>query len=112
MTIHFGAGHQSRTFTLREPHGVILLYRIQAPRGTRVRATTQLRPLTVPLPIATSRVGPSSSCHARATRVTCTVGEEWCPMPAGVWQVRLHKLAGPAGNVTVWFRVGAPPQSN
>ena len=30
-------------------------------------------------------------------------------MPAGNWLVRLHKLAGPAGDVTIWFRVGRPP---
>ena len=112
MTIHFDTGRQSRTFTMREPHGVILLYRIEAPAGARVRGTSQLPRVTVPLVIATSRTGASSSCHARAARITCTVGEEWCPMPAGVWRIRLHKLAGPAGNVTVWFRVGAPPQSS
>jgi hypothetical protein len=94
---------------MHEPRGVILLYRLQAPAGTRVRATSQLPRLTVPLLIATSRVGPSSSCHGRAARITCTVGEEWCPMPAGTWRIRLHKLAGPAGDVTIWLRIGTPP---
>jgi hypothetical protein len=96
-------------FRMHEPRGVILLYRIQAPAGTRIRGTSQLPPLTVPLSIATSRVGPSSSCYTRAARITCTVGEEWCPMPAGVWRIRLHKLDGPPGPVTIWFRVGLPP---
>jgi hypothetical protein len=59
--------------------------------------------------IATSKVGPASTCHVSESRVTCTVGEEWCPMPAGRWQVRLHKLGGPGGEVTVWFHVGQPP---
>jgi hypothetical protein len=108
-TLHFGAGRQRWAFWMHEPQGVILLYRIQVAAGTRVRATSQLPRLTVPLLIATSRVGPSSSCHGRAARITCTVREEWCPMPAGTWQIRLHKLAGPAGAVTIWFRVGTPP---
>jgi hypothetical protein len=111
VTIRFGTGRQSRSFRLHEPAGVILLYRIRARAGTRVRGTSRLPRVTVPLVIATSRTGPSSSCHARAARITCTVGEEWCPMPAGVWRVWLRKLGGPAGDVTVWFRVGAPPRA-
>jgi hypothetical protein len=30
-------------------------------------------------------------------------------MPAGVWHVRVNKYSGPPGDVTIWFRVGAPP---
>ena len=30
-------------------------------------------------------------------------------MPEGTWQFRVNKLAGPAGDVTLWFRVGNPP---
>jgi hypothetical protein len=109
VTIHFDAGRHSKAFRMHEPKGVILLYRIQAPTGTRIRGTSQLPPLTVPLVIATSGVGPASSCHTRGARLTCTVGEEWCPMPAGVWRIHLHKLDGPPGPVTIWFRVGPPP---
>ena len=29
-------------------------------------------------------------------------------MPEGTWRVHLRKLAGPAGAVTIWFRVGDP----
>ena len=61
-TVWFGAGRQSVGFALHEPAGVILLYRISAPAGTRVEGTTQLPRLTVPLLIRTSRTGPSSSC--------------------------------------------------
>jgi hypothetical protein len=107
-TIHFGRGRESSTFTMREPRGVILLYRVRAPVGIRVRGTSRLGPVSAPLPIATSRVGPSSSCHVRGARITCTTGDERCPMPAGSWRIRLDKLAGPAGDVTIWFRVGAP----
>jgi hypothetical protein len=43
--------------------------------------------------------------------MVCTVGEEWCPMPAGTGRVRLRKLAGSAGNVTLVLRVGRPPRA-
>ena len=85
---------------------MILLYRISAHMGTRVEGTTQLPNTTVPLVIRTSRTGPSSSCGRHGRRVVCTVGEEGCPMPEGTWRVHLRKLAGPAGAVTIWFRVG------
>lgn len=106
-TIRFGQGRQAVDFALREPAGVILLYRISAPAGTTVVGTAQLPATTVPLLIRTSRTGPSSSCGRHGGRVVCTVGEEGCPMPEGTWRVRLRKLAGPAGAVTLWFRVGA-----
>lgn len=105
-TIRFGAGRQAVGFALQEPAGTILLYRISAPAGTRVEGTTQLPHLTVPLLIRTSRTGPSSSCSRHGPRLVCTVGEEGCPMPEGTWRVHLRKLAGPAGAVTIWFRVG------
>jgi hypothetical protein len=108
-TIHFGRARETRSFRLHEPAGVILLYRLRAPAGVRVRGTTQLPRLTVPLEIRTAPVGPSSACADRASKLICTVGEEWCPMPRGTWRVRLQKLAGPAGDVTLWFHVGTPP---
>jgi hypothetical protein len=107
-TVHLATGRQTASFALPEPNGVILLYRIRAPAGVRIRGTTQLPSISAPLEIATSPVGPSSGCRAGAARITCTVGEEWCPMPAGTWRVRLHKLGGPPGDVTIWFRVGRP----
>jgi hypothetical protein len=108
-TVHLGHGRDVRSFSLHEPSGVILLYRISAPRGADVRASVRLPRITVPLRIATRPNGPSSACTTRASHVTCTVGEEWCPMPAGTWEVRLEKRAGPAGEVTLTFRVGPPP---
>jgi len=92
-----------------ESGGVILLYRLSAPLGVPIRGATQLPSLTVPLLIGTTGRQQTSYCHAGGARVTCTVGEEWCPMPGGTWHVRLRKLGGPAGNVTVWFHVGQPP---
>ena len=108
-TVHFDAGRHSVSLRLREPAGVILLYRLSVPRGATVRASTQLPHITVPLRIATAPAGPSSACTNVASRVACTVGEEWCPMPAGTWHVRIEKLGGPPGDVTVWFRIGKPP---
>jgi hypothetical protein len=108
-TLHFDRGRQVLSFRLHEPDGVILLYRINAPRGVKLRGSAQLPKTTVPLLIATTPVGPSSSCTDRGARIICTVGEEWCPMPEGTWHFRVEKLAGPAGNVTLWFHVGQPP---
>lgn len=108
-TLSFERGRQAITFSMHEPTGVILLYRISAPRGADIRASAKLPGVTVPLWIATTRVGPSSSCTDRGERIICIVGMEWCPMPEGTWRFRVEKLGGPAGDVTLWFRVGSPP---
>jgi hypothetical protein len=105
--LHFD-GRQALSFRLHEPSGVILLYRISVPPGAKVRGSAQLPRITVPLRIATTPVGPSSDCTALAGRISCSVGEEGCPMPEGTWSFRVEKLAGPPGDVTLWFRVGQP----
>lgn len=112
VTIHLGAGRQLVEARLREPEGVILLYRLRAPRGTTLQGTTQLPSVSAPLYIRTAKSGPSSSCDTRGSKVVCTVGEEWCPMPAGVWHLRVNKYSGPPGDVTIWFRVGEPPATH
>jgi len=99
---------EAEALAVHESAGVIVLYRISAPAGTRVEGTTQLPATTVPLLIRTSRTGPSRSCGRHGRRVVCTVGEEGCPMPEGTWRVHLRKRSGPAGAVTIWFRVGDP----
>jgi hypothetical protein len=109
VRIHLAGGRQLVEARLREPEGVILLYRLQAPRGTALQGTTQLPSVSAPLYIRTTKPGPSSSCETHRSTVVCTVGEEWCPMPAGVWHVRINKYSGPPGYVTIWFRVGKPP---
>jgi hypothetical protein len=108
-TLHFYAGRQSLSFQLHEPAGVILLYRLSAPRQAKVRGSAQLPRITVPLRIATGPTGPSGSCTTLRARITCTVGEEWCPMPEGTWRFRVEKLGGPAGDVIVAFHIGTPP---
>jgi hypothetical protein len=111
VTVRFGDGRRSASFRLREPEGVILRYRLRAPVGTRIHGVTQLPSVSAPLSIDIAGTRPSSTCDRRGQTVACTVGEEWCPMPAGTWRIRLRKLAGPAGNVTLVFRVGAPPRA-
>ena len=109
VTVHFGPGNQRAVARLPEPSGVILRYRLTVPAGVSVRASVQLLPYTVPLWISTQRPHPGGSCHQRGVLLRCTVGEEWCPMPKGVWQVRIAKRSGRAGDVTLRFHVGKPP---
>ena len=111
VTVRFGEGRSSASFRLRQPEGVILLYRLRAPVGTRIHGVTQLPSVSAPLSIGTTEEGPSSTCKRTGETLICAVGEEWCPMPAGAWRVRLRKLVGPAGNVTLVFRVGTPPRA-
>src|SRR5438105_15469900 len=59
-TVAFKAGSDSAAFKMREPHGVILLYRLIAPRGTVVAGTVQIPHLTVPLAIDTATKGACS----------------------------------------------------
>jgi hypothetical protein len=108
-TAHVDDGRQSFSFRLHEPAGTILLYRISAPRGARIRAFAQLPHVTVPLWIASGPAGPNGPCTNLAARISCTVGEEGCPMPEGTWHFQVEKRAGPAGDVIVWFRIGKPP---
>ena len=110
VTVRFGEGRSSASFRLREPEGVILLYRLRAPFGTRVHGITRLPSVSAPLSIGITETRPSSTCKHAGETIVCTVAEEWCPMSAGTWRVRLRKLAGPAGNVTLVFRVGRPPR--
>jgi hypothetical protein len=109
-TLHFARGRRVLRFRLDEPSGVILLYRMSAPDGVRVRGSAQLPGITVPLRIATGPIGPGSACVASPKRAVCTVGEEWCPMPAGTWRFRVEKLGGPEADVSLSFRVGQPPR--
>jgi hypothetical protein len=109
VTLHFHAGRQSQSFLLHQPSGTIQLYRIEAPRGANVRAFTEIPKVTAPLLNATGPVEPTSACKTTGSRIRCTVGEEGCPMPDAIWHVRVDKLAGPAGDITVTFRVGAKP---
>jgi hypothetical protein len=111
VTTYFATGRHARSFRLREQVGVILRYTISAPVDVRVRAWAQVPHLTAPLEIRTVAAGASSACARRGSRIVCTQGEEWCPMPRRTWHLRILKLAGRAGDVVVRFRVGTPPRS-
>jgi hypothetical protein len=109
VTVRLGPGRDSAALTVRRPQGEITLYRIRAPEGARVQATVQIPGLTTRLAITTAAASPTGACHAVRGFRTCTNGEEGCPMPVATWHVVVRKLAGAAGDVTIWFRVGKPP---
>jgi hypothetical protein len=109
FSMRFASGRQTATARLREPTGVILLYRVRAPVGVRIEARTRLPSITAPLMIATPGTGRPHSCTSDGLTSTCVAQEEWCPMPRGVWRLSVRKLSGPAARVTIWFRVGEPP---
>jgi|SRR5579859_698291 len=105
VVVHFGPGREVQSFRIPEPAGEIQLYQFESNARTRIRASTQVTGVTVPLWIATVPVGPSSSCNLRAGRRVCAAGEEGCPMPSAAWLFHVTKLAGPADVVTFRFEV-------
>jgi len=109
FSVRLGSGRRTATATLREPAGEILLYRVRAPAGARIEAWTGLPRVTARLMIGTPGIVQPQSCTSQVSTTTCVVSEEGCPMPRGVWRVTVRKLSGPAGRVTIWFRVGEPP---
>ncbi|HEY7397265.1 MAG TPA: hypothetical protein VH538_03105 [Gaiellaceae bacterium] len=104
------AGPASRTFTMRERSGVILVNRITVPRGVRAYVVATIPKLagagvqSWPTPR-----DPTLACTHDRGRLACRQGEEWCPMPQATWHFRLVKLRGPAGTVRVDYRVAPPP---
>ena len=108
LTVHLGAGRAGAAFTIHRPQGEIILYEIRAPVGARVRATVQIRGLTTRLAITTGAPSDTGACHTAGGLLTCSTGEEGCPMPVAAWHVDVRKLAGPPGDVTIWFRTGQP----
>lgn len=107
-SVSFGSGRQSVTLELHEPEGVILLYRVTAPIGTRLEGFMQLPSVSAPLLIQAAPRESFFSCHTGKMEVTCTAHEESCPMPAGTWRMQLHKITGPPADVTIRFKIGRP----
>src|SRR5438105_2049224 len=66
--IDLGNGRHTASFRLNEPSGVILLYRLSAPRGTRVCAFGRIPGITVWLKIGTRGNG----CATVKARTQCT----------------------------------------
>jgi len=109
-TFEFGTGRATRTFTLRERDGVILINRLTVSHGVRAFVDAWIPGLAgAPVSSWMNRNDPSLACRSRRAFDVCTQGEEWCPMPQAVWQFRLVKLSGPAGPVRFDYVVAAPP---
>jgi hypothetical protein len=109
-TFALGAGHATRTFTLSEPDGVILVNRLTVYHGVRAFVEARIPGLAgARVSSWTSRNDPSLVCRRSGAFDLCTQSEEWCPMPQAVWHFRLVKLSGPAGRVRFDYVVAAPP---
>jgi hypothetical protein len=112
-TFVLAAGSAARRFTMREPAGVLLLTRITAPHGVRVSVEARIPNVGGSgFQTAGSRPDPALSCRPNSASAICTQSQEWCPMPAALWQMHLVKTSGPAGAIRIDFVVGPPPASN
>jgi len=111
-TFRIGAGRATRTFTFREPGGVILLNRLTVRHGVRAFVKARIPHLAgAEVWSWASRNRPSAPCQRHGAFDVCTQGEEWCPMPPATWHFRLVKLSGPAGPVRFSYVVAAPPKT-
>jgi hypothetical protein len=112
-TLQLPAGRASRTFTLRERSGVILINRLTVRRGVRVTVYASIPHLAgagvISWPDQRGR-DTSLACQRKGPYETCNQAEEWCPMPKATWHVRLVKLSGPAGAVRFDYLVAPPPR--
>lgn len=98
---------QRHRFTLERPAGVVLLFRLTLPRGTRAYLTGRIGSIAG-VGISTDHKG---SCRVQGRTLVCEQGVEWCPLlPRGTWGFRLHKLSGPAGTARLDFVIGTPPR--
>jgi hypothetical protein len=101
--VELRSGAAQHRFTLRRPPGVVLLFRLTLPRGTRAYLTGRLGSI--------AGVGMSTAaadCRPLSETLVCEQMVGWCPLPRGTWSFRLHKLSGPAGTARLEFRVGQP----
>jgi hypothetical protein len=110
-TLQLPKGRATRTFTLRERKGVILVNRITVRRGVRATVYASIPHLAgagvISWPDQHGR-DTSLSCRRKGSYEVCNQAEEWCPMPKATWHVRLVKLSGPAGAVRFHYVVAAP----
>lgn len=104
--LELAQGAERHRFTLKRPAGVVLLFRLTLPHGTRAYLTGRIG--------SVAGVGISTdhqrSCRTRGATVVCEQEVEWCPLPRGTWGFRLHKLSGPAGTARLEFVIGTPPR--
>lgn len=107
VSIRTAAGPGTSRLEVAEPAGVIRLFRIAAPAGTRVKVTGEIPGLAgVSTVVPALRDDPAEACSRQGRSVTCVQEEEACPMPSAIWVFRVRKLAGPAGRIRIDFSVG------
>lgn len=112
LSVHTRPGGGDAKANISEPAGVIRLFRVTAPVGTHVRVSSTIGGIAgVSTSIPALRDDPSDTCTQRDGRVACTQAEEWCPMPAASWRIRVRKYSGPAGWIRITFAVGPLPRS-
>jgi hypothetical protein len=99
--IHISDRAAVKQFNLVEPAGVIQLFRVTVPQGTRVSLTASIPHLAGIAMAAPRSSMPSQACTQRGRSDVCTQSEEACPMPAATWHMQLRKLAGPPGEIRV-----------
>ena len=86
---------------------MILLLRVVAPAGTRVRVTGTMPAVAgVSVSVPRPQFDPAETCTSHGGSVACVQGEEACPMPPATWHFRVRKISGPAGRIRVDFVVG------
>lgn len=101
------AGASVIRLKVSEPAGVIRLFRVVATAGTEVRVTSEIPGLAgVSIAMPSTRHDNAETCARHSRAIACTQGEEACPMPSATWQIRVRKMAGPAGRIRIDFVVG------
>ena len=111
LRVHTQRGSEESQAEISEPAGVIRRFRVVAAKGIHVTVTSVIPGLAgVSTAIPRPRQDPSSTCTHSGDAVACTQAEEWCPMPAASWRIRVRKHSGPAGWIRVTFAVGPAPR--
>jgi hypothetical protein len=107
VLVRMPAGASVGQVQVSERAGVIRLFRVVAPRGTRVKVTGVIPGLAgVTIPIPRDPLINAETCSRHGGTVACVEGEEACPMPAATWRFLVRKVAGPAGRIRIEFVVG------
>lgn len=107
LLIPMRAGSGLSEGAISEPAGVIRVFQVVAPAGTRVRVTGVISGVAgVSLALPGMRRDRAETCTHRGVSVACVQEEEACPMPEATWHFRVRKIAGPAGRIRIHFVVG------
>jgi hypothetical protein len=106
VVIRMPRGPARTRIEIPERGGVIRLFRVQAPAGSRVRVTSVIPGVAgISTSIPAAPDDPAETCTRDSGALVCTQAEEWCPMPAATWLLRVRKLSGPAGRIRIAFVV-------